>query len=259
MLADTQLRFRDAVVRGDAGGIASLLIGGCEPLRRLAIHQRNYQASLVNAILGKFPATAWLLGTPFVAEAAQRFVCEHPPQAPCIAEYAEDFPRFLSEYPAAGRTPYVGAFARLEWHIGQVAIAADRPGAGMEAFSMMDPNVLPDTALTLQDGVRYLEASWPIDDLMTLYLTESAPDRFEFAPFNVWIEVRGARGEFHIDRLDAAEFIFRKSILGGRSIGDAAERALGVNASFDPGQALGTLITAGLVRAFAQCSPEEKP
>ncbi|MBI2150031.1 MAG: putative DNA-binding domain-containing protein [Acidobacteria bacterium] len=251
-LAETQSRFRDALVTGDAAGITPLLTGGRYAEKRLAIHQRHYETSLVKALLGKFPATAWLAGTPFVSEAAKRFVHEHPPQAPCIAEYGENFPRFVSECPGAGRVPYLSEFATLEWHIGHVAIAVDRPAVAIEEFSTIDGGALPDTRLSLQTGLRYLHASWPIDELMKLYLTETAPERFELSPGDVWIEVRGARGEFHFSRLDAAEFVFRKSILERRSIGDAAERALDVNAAFDPGQALGALIAAGLVHAISR-------
>src|SRR6516165_1172156 len=95
-LAEMQLRIRRAVVDGDTAGIAPLLIGGRDPGQRLAIHQRHYRSSLVAAIRTKFPATAWLLGMPFLDEAAKQFVRQQPPAAPCIAEYGEEFPRFIS-------------------------------------------------------------------------------------------------------------------------------------------------------------------
>src|SRR5205809_8121699 len=94
---------------------------------------------------------------------------------------------------------------KLEWYVGKLAIAVDDTPFSIEEFSAIDPDALPNILLTLQSGLNYLNASWPVDELMTLYLTETAPDRFEFAPAEVWIEVRGARGEFHFNRLDAAE------------------------------------------------------
>src|SRR5881396_1565260 len=95
-LADTQTLFHGAVVRGDVQAIAPLLIGGRDPEKRLIVHQRNYHSSLIDGLLVKFPATTWLAGSQFVAEAAARFVREYPPQAPCIAEYGRTFPGFLS-------------------------------------------------------------------------------------------------------------------------------------------------------------------
>src|SRR4030095_8675978 len=61
-LAEAQLHLRRAVVAGDATDIAPHLVGGRDPQKRLAIHRRNYETSLVNALLGKFPATHWAAG-----------------------------------------------------------------------------------------------------------------------------------------------------------------------------------------------------
>lgn len=199
-LIEIQSLVRDAVVTGETGAVTPWLTGGRDSEKRLVIHRRNYEASLVNALLEKFPATAWLVGTAFLTQAAARFVHTHPPQAPCIAEYGEEFPRFLSESPGADRVPYLGAFARLEWHVGKVAIAVDEPAIEAGRFSAFEMDTLPDIVLTLQRGVRYLQGSWPVDDLMRLYLSQSGPDRFELTPADVWIEVRGSRGEFHINR-----------------------------------------------------------
>jgi Putative DNA-binding domain len=246
-LADTQLGIRRAVVDGDTATIAPLLIGGCAPERRLAIHQRHYRSSLMAAMRTKFPATAWLLGMPFLDDAARQFVRQHPPAGPCIAEYGEEFPRFLSTHPGAARVPYLYSFAELEWHLGQVAIAVDRPTLIVEVFSGFEINTLMDTGLTLQAGLRYIHASWPVDDLMKLYLSGTAPAEYRLAPADVWLEVRGSRGEFRIDRLDAAEFVFRKAVLDGQSIGAAAERALDANAEFDSGRAFTALVGSGHV------------
>jgi hypothetical protein len=251
-LAEIQLRFRDAIVNGTSSGITPLLTGGRYPEKRLAIHQRHYETSLVKTLLGKFPATVWLVGTRFVTEEAKRFVHRRPPEAPCIAEYGQGFPQFLSECPGSERVPYLREFAELEWHVGHIAIAVDRPAVPIDEFSQMDGDALPDAVLTLQPGLCYLHASWAIDELMKLYLTDTAPERFELPHGDVWIEVRGARGEFHINRLDAAEFNFRKSILRGRSIGDASALALDVDTVFDPGRALAALINAGLVTAITR-------
>src|SRR5438094_2145244 len=95
-LAEIQFDFRNAVIHGEANRIASALVGGLKPEKRLSVHQRNYETSLVDALLVKFPATGWLVGTPVLTQAAKHFVREHPPQAPCIAEYGDLFPDFLS-------------------------------------------------------------------------------------------------------------------------------------------------------------------
>jgi Putative DNA-binding domain len=258
-LGEIQSHFRNAVIQPDSNVVttlALLLTGGDAPEKRLAIHQRNYRHSLVEALLVKFPATAWLMGTSFLFAAAERFVCEHPPAAPCIAEYGSDFSAFLSRWRGAERAPYLRDFVELEWCVGQVAIAVDGPALESEHFSRLDPDVLPSLYLALQPGLYFLQPRWPVDELMTLYLSDTAPDRLDLSPADVWIQIRGARGQFHITRLGRAEFMFRKSIADGRSIGDAAESALDLDADLDPGQALASLISSGLVAGVAKHSVE---
>lgn len=254
-LAEIQSFFRNAVVTGDVARIRALLPGDPDPEIGLGIHRRNYEISLVTALLTKFPATVWLAGASFVTEAARDFIRDHPPHAPCIAEYGDEFPRFLAGLPGADGMPYLGEFADLERHVGQVSVAIEERCFTLAELTEVGTDRLPDTVLRFQPGVCYRGVSWPIDDLLKLYLTESAPDRYAFEPCDVWLEVRGARGEFRIDRLESSEFVFRKSIREGRSIGSAAESALEANPSFDPGIALVRLIESGLVTEMGQRPP----
>lgn len=258
-LAEIQLRLRRAVVGDDDASVLPLLVGGRDPERRLAIHQRHYESSLVTAIRTKFPATAWLVGSPSLDEAAKQFVRRYPPTAPCIAEYGKDFPRFLSTCLGADRVPYLHRFAELEWHLGQVAISVDRPAVDLEQFSTVEINTLMEAGLTLQTGLRYLRTSWPLDELIKLYLSDAAPSEYRLAPADVRLEVRGARGEFQINRLDAAEFVFRKAILDGQSIGAAAEDALDAHAAFDVGRAFTLLVTSGHVVAMTPRDQRGEP
>jgi hypothetical protein len=244
-----QRKVRRAVVTGDVAGLAPYLVGGRSGAARLAIHRRHYETSLVTALLGKFPATAWLVGTPFLTEAAARFVSAHPPTAPCIAEYGDRLPSFLSTCSGADRVPYLRGFAQLEWHLGQVAIAVDRPALTVGDLSRVDLDLLSEATLTLQPGLRYLEAPWPIDDLMKLYLTETAPDQWSMERAAVRLEVRGARGSFQINRLEAGEFAFRTNVLEGRPLADAVECGVESSAAFEPGPALAALVNDGFVTA----------
>ena len=247
-LAETQSAVRRAVVTGDATAVAPLLLGGSPGGEtRFEIHRRHYAASLATTLLGRFPATAWLVGDEFLTEAARQFVQEHPPISPCLAEYGEGFPQFLATRSGAERVPCLRSFAELDWALGFVSVAIDHPPIAATALARLDPGALPDVRLTLQPGLRYLLADWPIDELIELYLTDSAPDRFSFDPEEVRLEIRGARGEFHIHRMEPGAFVFRQQTLAGRSIGAAAESALQVDGRFDPAQALAALFTDGLV------------
>ena len=182
-LADIQSAVRDALVRGDRRALAPMLSGGAHPEHRLAVHQRHYAASLTRALLDRFPATVWLVGSEVVTDAATSFIREQPPSKPCIAEYGETFPRHLGEHPVARSLPYLSQFAELEWHLGCLALATED-----------SPNV------------HYLHLDWSLDELIGVYLADSAPDAFALRQEDVWLELRGLRGALQMHRLAMDDF-----------------------------------------------------
>ena len=193
-LAEIQAAVRDALVRGDQRVAAAMIAGGVQPTRRLAIHQRHYAASLTRALLDRFPATVWLVGSELVTDAARSFIREQPPSKPCIAEYGEAFPQHLGAHPAADALPYLSQFAELEWHLGRLALATET-----------SPNV------------HYLHLDWSLDELIGVYLADSAPDAFPLRQEDVWLEVRGLRGTLEMHRLTKDGFPARAS---GRPTGE---------------------------------------
>ena len=253
-LAEVQLHLRDAVVSNGKRRVALQLIGGADPSKRLVIHQRNYQSSLIEALRTKFPATEWLVGTGLLTEAATQFIQECPPTAPCIADFGVTFPDFLATH--VQHVDYIRDFARLEWFVGKAAIAVDESPLDGLIFSSIDEDSLPDLILRLQSGTHYLNTNWPVDELMMFYLNDTAPDQLALIPCDLGIEIRGARGEFQIKRLEAGDLIFRQSVSSGLSIGAAAERAFEVSRCFDPAHSFAALLESGLVTAIRQPQKE---
>lgn len=246
-LAEVQQRVRRAVVLGDQTDLSDLLIGGRHPGTRVAIHQRHYESSLVNVLLDKFPATAWLIGSERLVSAAQDFVHAHPPNAPCMAEYGADFPMFLASRPEMHGFAYLFSFSQLEWHLGHAAVATDRAAVSIETLSRRAPSALLDSKLVMQPCVAYLKASWPVDELMSVFLSDSQPDEYRLEALNVWLEVRGARGSFSMKRLNAGEFEFRRTIAGRHNVGSAVELALQIDPDFDVPAAFAGMFAEALV------------
>jgi hypothetical protein len=241
-LAEIQFRMRVAVVHGDEGFARDLIAGN---VRRLEVHRNNYEASLISALAGKFPATCWLAGEGFVSTVARRFIREYPPDRPCIAEYGARFPALLAESSPAGLLPYVRDFAELEWRVGNVAIAADQPALTIDEA----PTLESGARLRFQGGVSYYKANWPVDELLKLYLTDAAPERLTFDPEPVSLEIRGSRGEFRIQRLAEAPFTFRNALWSGRTIGEAETEAEALTGAFSAAQDLTELIGGEFITA----------
>ncbi len=185
-LADIQAGIRDALVDGNGAAVAPVLLGGSRPAQRLAIHQRHYVASLTRALVERFPATVWLVGSELVTHVATSFIREHPPSRPCVAEYGDEFPRYLGAHPAAESLLYLAQFAELEWHLGRLALATEE-----------------------STNVQYVHLEWALDELIGFYLTDTAPDEYALRQEDVWLEIRGLRGELRMNRLTGEEFARR--------------------------------------------------
>jgi len=250
-LAETQRNIREAVVDGGGADLAARLVGGVEPLARLAIHQRHYKSSLVSALLSRFSATEWLIGSPTLIAAAEHFVRHRPPMAPCIAEYGAAFPDWLAELGIARRVPFLGEFAMLDWQLGRVSNEVECRPLSVDALNRATPETLGDVTVRFQPGVHYLGSAWPIDEVMRLFVTETEPGAEPMAPADVRLEVRGARGAFRLPRLDPADFEFRAALHAGTTLAVAASHAMDVDERFDPGRALAALFSAGLAVALS--------
>jgi hypothetical protein len=250
-LDDVQRRFAGAMTTGDGAQIVADLRGGPDAGARLAIHLRHYVTSLAAALTDKFPALAWLVGRAALHGAAVGYARLHPPLQPCIAEYGQGFPQFLARHAQAAQLPYLQSFGELEWAIAQTSIAIDtRPLTWAEVASVNVERIV-DSTVQLQPGVRYVRASWRIDELMQTFLTGIPPERFALIEASTLLEIQGARGAFRLTRLDAATFAFRTSLAAHRTVGKAAEAALAVDPAFDAGQSLRGIVDANLVTSHS--------
>ncbi len=253
-LADLQSDIATAVVEGAVPASARLLTGGDRPARRLAIHSRHYTASLARSLVERFAATTWLAGTDFVTEAAMRFVREHPPTRPCIAEYGEEFPAYLASC-AGTRLPYIGQFAIVDWHLGRLALAVD--AAPLLTLTECDPARLTDARVTFQPGTEYVALDWPLDELIQFYLSGAAPEQYELRSEAICLELRGCRGELRFTRLTRGDYEFRRALANGLALERAVELAMRVDDSIDPGCALLAVLQAGLVSGLLHAAGGE--
>jgi len=58
-------------------------------------------------------------------------------------------------------------------------------------------------------GTLHLHLDWALDELIGLYLTDTAPDEYVLRQEDVWLEIRGLRGELQMNRLTGDEFACR--------------------------------------------------
>src|SRR5262249_12442336 len=173
-----------------------------------------------------------------------------PPSKPCIAEYGEGFPQFLATRPVAATIPYLRQFAELEWHLSRLALTVRVPAVSMRVLSTSNAATIGDATVALQPGVHYFHADWGIDHLISLYLSDESPDHFTLQAGDVWLELRGVRGELSMTRLGHADFMFKLALAAGESVSKAALSALQIETQFDPGRGLVNLVREKMIVAI---------
>lgn len=246
-LAEVQTALRRAVVSAELSAAAPYLTAPVDPLRRLEIHRRHYEASLVEVLLARHPACVWLLGSAFVVAAARDFVRLSPPRSPVIAEYGWEFGTFLANRPGASQLPYLASFAEVELHLGHVSVAVDETPLDIAALATVGHDTLLDAVVTFQPGVRYLETQWPVDRIFEIYLADQEQAQLSFEPAPTWLEIRGARGRFGFERIWRGTYCFRRMLARSQTVAVAAEAALALEPELDPGAELVAMFRQGLV------------
>lgn len=247
LLAEAQAAIAEAMLSGDSAALPVSLARGPDGVKGFDIHLRHYKRSLTSTLIQKFPATAWLLGEDCLTWAAQRFIRVSPPRTPCIAEYGHEFSEFLAQLDIGESRTYVGSFACLDWMLGKAAIAVDEAPLQWSEIAAIGADFLLETRVMLQPGLQLLRATHPVDELILLYLNGSEPESYSLPAAESLIEVQGSRGRFSLRQLDPGLFAFRHALCSGSGIGEAASSAIDADREFDAGQALSSLVDAGLI------------
>lgn len=252
-LAEAQAAFRDAIVAGDLAAVLPMLTAGDDgrdPRHRLSIHQRHYDASLVDLLRKRFPALEWLVGEAYLAAAARAYALTNPPRRPALGAYGADFPAFLAARPGVEAMPWLAGVGLLEWQLAEVAAAVSQPAVPIDALAAFGDASLDTLRVGLQSGLAYGAFDWPVDDLVRVFLDGNPPPTLHFVAEPVRLEIRGGRGAFTVRRIDEAIFAFRRALASGVALAAAiaaGETAGEGAAGFDAGTAVAGLFTDGLV------------
>lgn len=253
-LAETQAAFRNAITGGDAAPLLPLLQSPGDAAERLSIYRRHHRESFRRHLRGRFPTLEWLLGTEDLIAIADLTLAHSPPCAPSLAEYGPELVATLNQAPR-GVPPYAADVARLDWALGCLSVSVAAAPLALEALAGFAPGRLPQLVLRLQPGLAFLRCGWPVDELVHVRHLPEAPEQLSFAPSETLLQLRGARGRFSLQRLEAGAYAFRSSLAGGGRLAEAAAAAAGAQHGFDLSHALAALFAEGLVIAI----PGETP
>jgi len=248
-LVDTQAAFRAAIATTGTVPILSRLRAPADAEERLGIYRRHFRESFRRHLRGRYPTLEWLLGTDRMIALADTTLQRRPPRAPSLAEYGAEF---IDTVAAASDLPaYLVDVARLDWNLGRLAVSVDHPPQPIGVLASCLPDQLESATLVLQPGHAFIASDWPVDTLVHLHLQGTAPDALSFAPDPVQLQLRGARGQFTLERLSTGVFAFRRSLAASEPLGAAIAAALAADPDFNLSEALAMLFATGLVIALS--------
>lgn len=215
--------------RGDA--LAAWLRDDPERARSaLSAYRGNGRALAERALAAAFPTVAELIGSEAFAGLARAFWQGHLPADGDIARHGETLPDYIAGDPQLAGEPYLADVARLDWAVHRAEPAADGPSqpVGLEHLA---GEAAADCRLRLQPGSCLLHSRWPVAAIWSAH-RGTAPDRF--VPMREAMArseaqsmlVRRDGWRVAVERIDdRATFDFLEAVLGGRSLGEALDRA----------------------------------
>jgi hypothetical protein len=256
-LRELQAAFLRAMLGPDEPQLLEAIVGdGLLPTARLQIYRHHVLTSLTDVLQATFPVICRLVDERFFRYAADAYIRQYPPEAPCLFEYGAPFPAFLATFPPCRDLVYLVDVARLEWAL-HAALHA-------EVCAPLDPAELGNIAahdvaqLTFQcdPSVTLLCSPWPIDRIWRINQVDEAVDAaVDLSEGGVCLEIRRCDDDVVFRRLDPAMYTFRTTLAAGQQLAVAAETALATDAGFDCVVALRDLLADGVVIGFT-LSPE---
>jgi hypothetical protein len=234
-LGDLQASFRDAILGGDAGAVARLIVpDGLSPEARLQIYRHHVLDTLTALLESTFPVVRRLVDARFFAYAADTYVRQHPPCGPCLAEYGVTFSTFLSDFPPCRAHAYLPDIARLEWAIHTARHADEARPLDAARLSSMPAEALPRLVFRLDPSVSFLASPWPIDRIWRANQDDArGDDAVELDGGGAHLEIRTRHGEVVLRALTASRLAFRRALGEGATLEHAAQIALAMDQGFD--------------------------
>lgn len=217
--------------------------------RRYAVHRNNVTVSLIDALAANFPAVARITGPDFFRAMARAHVRAHPPVSPLLFGYGCDFAAFIAAYPFAQDMPWLPDVARLERLWLDCFHAADAPPLAAEELARIAPGDLADLRFVPHPATRLFRSSWPTVTIFAMNRDGGTPGPVHDVVAQDALLTR-PDDEVTVRILPVGAADFFAALLGGDSLGAAANAALAIAADFDVAAALGLLVEGGAFTAL---------
>jgi hypothetical protein len=251
-LPELEAGFASAILRGDAGPVAGLIVAdGLTPAARIQIYRNHVFSSLTAALETTYPVVCRLVDRRFFGFAADRYIRSCPPAGPCLFEYGATFADFLAGFPPCAGHPYLADVARLEWAMNAALHAEDVPAMTRAALATVAPEDVGRLVFRFDPSAAWLRSPWPIDRIWRANQAGADPaSSVDLAAGGALLEVRRQDATVTLRRLETGEFAFRAALGGESTLELATDAALAEAPGFDLAAALRALLDERLLVGF---------
>jgi hypothetical protein len=239
-----QRRFADAILSDDAPIPTTIqLASGPATTSRFGVYRNNVHFSLINALAARYPVSRKILWRDTFEGAARLFVVMHPPRSPLIMEYGEDFPQFLRRIGNGPSADYVADLAELEAARVRAYHAADAVSLSLDAFGSLSSDTLAAARFTLHPSLSLVRSRFPIVSVWEAAQENRDADHWKAEAALI---VR-PQLDVQVWRLPPGGYEFFSALAGGRTVGEAAAKAMANSEQFDLAKIFQVLIASGAV------------
>lgn len=210
--------------------------------KRFAVYRNNVTVALIEAVKSTFPAVVALVGEDFFAEMARQFVRLTPPHSPLLFDYGRDFPAFIAAFPPAAGLPFLADVARLDRAWLDAYHAADATPFAASALAGCDGDGLMAVRFDACPAMRLVRSDFPLVTIWQAARAGVQPD-FGDGPMPETALVTRPDIDVGVVALGRATAGFLEALMGGETLGAAAEQALSTDPDFDFAAALQRVVS----------------
>jgi hypothetical protein len=226
--------FRDGVLAADEHVLSAIDPGNLSAQKRLNIYRNNVVSNYRSALEAVYPAILSLVGPDYFRQAAQRYVKQFPSRSGDIHHYGEQFAELLASLPGAEDLAYLPDVARLEWSIHAAFHAANAERLDLSRLQGIAPEHYANILFKLNPAARLLESPFPIQRIWHVNLPDYQGDQqVDLSEGGGAVLVMRRNFVMEVENISATEVSMLNAFADANLFGDALERTLAIDPSFD--------------------------
>src|SRR5262249_16320257 len=173
-LRELQSAFLRAMFGPEEPELLETIVGdGLLPAARLQIYRHHVLTSLTDVLQATFPVICRLVDARFFRYAADAYIRQYPPEAPCLFEYGAHFPAFLAAVRRGGQLEYLADVARLEWAMHTAWHAEVRAPLDPAELGGLAPHDVAQLMFQFDPSVTLLDSPWPVDQIWRVHQVDA--------------------------------------------------------------------------------------